>query len=128
MTQYEPLYLAGIECFNQQAYFESHEIWEDLWNETQDEAKQFYKGLIQASVALYHLSRNNISGAQKLLARSRNHLAPYRPRYLGLDIDRFLGEVSHRVEQVAAQRGYTVPPRFPPAPSPTIRLQPSPRS
>lgn len=98
VTEYEPLYLAGIEQFNRQAYFESHEIWEALWNVAPRETKHFYQGLIQAAVALDHLSRENLPGAQKLAARSRVHLAPYGPWYLGLDIERFVGQMSLCVE------------------------------
>ena len=28
---YEPLYLAGIAHFNACEYYESHDIWEELW-------------------------------------------------------------------------------------------------
>lgn len=126
MTAYDPLYLAGIECFNRQAYFESHEIWEALWNETHDEAKQFYKGLIQAAAALYHLSRSNVPGAQKLLARSQEHLAPFGPRYLGLDVDQFVSQVSQCVEQFAVRRNHNAPPKLTPAPLTAVRLELSP--
>lgn len=124
MTTYDPLYLAGIECFNRRAYFESHEIWEELWGKTHGEAKPFYKGLIQAAVALHHATRGNPRGAKKLLARSRHHLALYRPRYLGLEVDRFLSEVGQCVERA---RGWQAPGHratLSPALLPTIRLEP----
>lgn len=126
VTAYDPLYLAGIECFNRQAYFESHEIWEALWNETHGEAKQFYKGLIQAAVALYHLSRSNVPGAQKLWAKSQEHLAPFGPRYLGLDVDQFVSQVSQCVEQSAVRRHHDAIAKVSPAPLTAVRLELSP--
>jgi len=30
---YDPLYLEGIEKFNECDHFESHELWEELWTE-----------------------------------------------------------------------------------------------
>jgi len=107
---YDPRYLQGIACFNRQDYFEAHEVWEDLWNDEHGEAKQFCQGLIQAAVALHHLERGNLAGAEKLLARSRLHLEPYRPHYRGLDVEAFLRAISWCVERPCHQRGE--PPRI----------------
>jgi hypothetical protein len=91
---YPPLYLSGIEEFNRHAYFESHEVWEGLWRDAEGVRKQFYKGLIQAAVALHHLRGGNLYGARKLLAGTQKYLHPFRPVYLGLDVQRFLDHVS----------------------------------
>lgn len=90
---YDPIYLRGIEEFNQRRYFESHETWEGLWMVERGPARRFYQGLIQAAVALHHLGRGNVHGARKLVARSSAHLRPYRSQYLGLDVDTFLSEL-----------------------------------
>ena len=87
---YDPLYLRGADCFNKEAFFESHEVWEDLWIRERGPSRQFYKGLIQAAVSLHHLGRGNLRGARTLSARSQACLTPYRPKYLGLDVDAFL--------------------------------------
>jgi uncharacterized protein len=65
-TPYDPLYLAGIEKFNECDYYESHEVWEELWTEYRGPSRKFYQGLIQAAVALYHFGNGNIRGARKL--------------------------------------------------------------
>jgi predicted metal-dependent hydrolase len=93
-AEYPPLYLSGIERFNRQAYFESHEVWEDLWRVAEGTTKQFYKGLIQAAVALHHLRRGNLHGARKLLAGAQKYLSPFRPSYMGLDVQWFLAHVA----------------------------------
>ncbi len=119
MTQYEPLYLQGIARFNRRDYFESHEIWEDLWIASQGPARLFYKGLIQAAVALHHLDRGNMHGATKLLAGCRKYLADYRPWYLGLDVDAFLGQMTQCVSPHASGQ-----PRPPDGHRPVICLSP----
>jgi uncharacterized protein len=91
---YHEFYLSGIECFNSRAFFQSHEVWEDLWRETAGPEKEFLKGLIQAAVALYHLERGNIVGARRLLDGARQHLTPYAPNYLGLDVEQLLDQVA----------------------------------
>jgi predicted metal-dependent hydrolase len=91
---FDPLYLKGIEEFNRQEYFASHETWEALWRKESGPERGFYQGLIQAAVALHHLRRGNLRGAQTLLGRSRRNLDPYRPVHLGLDVAAFLADLS----------------------------------
>ena len=50
--EYSPLYLQGIEHFNVCDFYESHEVWEELWANYQGPSRKFYQGLIQAAVAL----------------------------------------------------------------------------
>jgi hypothetical protein len=90
--EYDPLYLQGIEYFNDCDFYESHEVWEQLWADTQGPTRKFYQGLIQTAVALHHFGNGNIRGAQKLFVTSRGYLEPYRPKYLGLDLEKFLTE------------------------------------
>jgi len=89
---YDPLYLKGIEHFNACDFFEAHEVWEELWKEYSGELRLFYKGLIQAAVALHHFGNGNIRGARKVYNSSRNYIAQYGPNCCGLDVERFLGE------------------------------------
>lgn len=99
---YDPLYLKGIEHFNACDFFESHEIWEELWTEYRGESRKFYQGLIQAAVALYHFGNGNIRGAKKLFHSSRAYLSPYGPVHMGLDLTKFLGEFDRCFAEVAA--------------------------
>jgi hypothetical protein len=96
------LYLAGIEKFNACDYYESHEVWEELWTEYRGPSRQFYQGLIQAAVALYHFGNGNIRGARKLHGSVHRYLEPYAPRHLGLDVTSFLGSFDPCLAEVAA--------------------------
>lgn len=93
VLQDHPLWLRGIDEFNRREYFRCHESWETLWKQTSGEESGFYKGLIQAAVALFHLRKGNAHGAEKLLAGAHHYLAPYRPGHGGLDLEQFLGEL-----------------------------------
>ncbi len=86
---YEARYLAGILFFNQQDYFEAHEVWESLWMHCAGPERKFYQGLIQAAVALYHFGNGNLRGAVKLFHSSRNYMQAYGNQYLGLDSAEF---------------------------------------
>lgn len=89
---YPPLYLQGIVYFNECDFFESHEVWEELWTDYQGPSRKFYQGLIQAAVALHHFGNGNIRGARKLYHSTRSYLEPYRPHHMGLDLEKFLQE------------------------------------
>jgi predicted metal-dependent hydrolase len=100
-TEYHPLYLKGISHFNQCDFFESHEVWEELWTDYRGPSRKFYQGLIQAAVALFHFGNGNIRGAKKLYHSTRGYLDAYRPKHIGLDLDKFLGDFDRCFAEVA---------------------------
>jgi hypothetical protein len=90
---YDPRYLEGIEHFNKCDFFEAHEVWEELWADTQGPARRFYQGLIQVAVCLHHFGNGNIRGAKKLYHGCRGYLEDYRPKYLDLDLDKLFSQL-----------------------------------
>jgi predicted metal-dependent hydrolase len=90
--EFHELYREGLRLFNEHEFFACHDVLEELWTETLGPEREFYQGLIQASVALFHFGEGNLGGARRLYESSRRYLEPYRPRYLGVDVDRFLSE------------------------------------
>lgn len=90
---YPEQYLEGLRLFNAEEFFESHEVLEDLWQETQDDRKKFYQGLIQAAVALLHFGNENLGGAKKVYLSSRKYLEQYPADYEGLDLGKFLTDM-----------------------------------
>ena len=85
--------MEGIRLFNEEEFFECHEVLEELWAETIGEEKRFYQGLIQAAVALFHFGNENLGGARKVYLSMREKLQPYAPQYMGIDVERFLTEM-----------------------------------
>src|SRR6187401_3353563 len=94
VAEYDPLYLKGIEYFNACEFFESHEAWEEIWQEHFGPSRKFYQGLIQAAVALHHFCNGNIRGAKKVYYGSCSYLQPFRPKHLGLDLDAFIAQMT----------------------------------
>lgn len=92
-AEYPEQYLEGLRLFNAEDFFESHEVLEDLWQETEGESKKFYQGLIQAAVALLHFGNGNLGGARKVYTSSRKYLEAYAPSYEGLDVEKFLKDM-----------------------------------
>jgi uncharacterized protein len=126
VPEYEPLYLQGIQYFNVCDFFESHEVWEEIWTDEQGPSRKFYQGLIQAAVALHHFGNGNIRGAKKLNISFRQYLEPYRPSYLGLDIEKFLSEMDQCFVEVMASTEEFPKIEIDPETIPEIHLDPPP--
>ena len=66
-----------IDCFNRQAYFEAHDVLEELWLKTTDEHRDFYKGLIQTAAVFLKLQQGKPEPAARLALRAASHLEKY---------------------------------------------------
>ncbi len=103
-NEYPALYLEGIRYFNDCEFFESHEVWEELWADEHGPDRKFYQGLIQVAVALHHFGNGNIRGARKLYHSSRSYLETYRPLHLGLDLEKLFREMENCFSEVLASQ------------------------
>jgi predicted metal-dependent hydrolase len=92
-----PYYEAYFICFNEQKYYEAHDVLEHLWLEEQGPAHQFFKGLIQLAGAFVHLQKQylrpehatdgrRLYPAWRLFKLARTNLEPFVPEYLDLDV------------------------------------------
>ncbi|PWK15916.1 DUF309 domain-containing protein [Tumebacillus permanentifrigoris] len=75
---------------NRRQYFEAHEVLEGYWH---GERIDFYKGLIQVAVALFHLNTGNIAGCRALFTRAHELLTPYQPEFRALNVQRVLNYI-----------------------------------
>ena len=106
----EAILRAGIELFDACRYLAAHELFEELWESTEGGEGDFFKGLIQAAIALHHFQSGNLEGAAKLYSGHRRCLAAYLPAHAGLDLERFLGDMQTFLRPVLEQRpGEAVP-------------------
>ncbi len=85
----DPHYLGYFHCFNQQLFYEAHEVLEHLWlGDKHGPNGAFYKGLIQLAGAFVHLQRNRPQPAAALFKLALANLEKY-PRvheHLNLEI------------------------------------------
>lgn len=88
-VDYTERYLEGLRLFNDEEFFECHDVLEEIWSECQGDEKSFLQGLIQASVALFHFGNENYGGAKKLYVTSLKRLDAYADDYLGIQLARF---------------------------------------
>ena len=93
----DPCYLAWFAHFNACEYYEAHDALEVLWLRTRGTDRDFFKGLIQLAGAFVHLRKQRehpshakhsarLRPAARLFKRGSEHLAPYGPVHLRLDV------------------------------------------
>lgn len=97
---YPRAYLDFLELFNQQRFWDAHEVLEGPWRRHRS---TFYKGLIIYASAFVHVQRGNPRGVAKQMAKVLHYLPPYRPSYLGLDVDAILEDAQQCRQRVLAE-------------------------
>ncbi len=127
-------YLAYFECFNDQLYYEAHDVLEHLWLQDRSDVNPdaaFFKGLIQFAGAFVHLKKQalrpdhpkdgrRLRPASRLFRLAAANLAPYRPRHLALDVAALCLLCDEQAEAIVGSR-YRVNPWSPKA-APVLTL------
>ncbi len=107
----DPRYIGFFKCFNQQLYYEAHDVLEDLWLREKyggDRSSpsvcpphtnyHFFKGLIQVAGAFVHLQKQRLRPdhpkdgrrtrpAARLFQLAADNLAGYPPVHMHLNVD-----------------------------------------
>jgi uncharacterized protein len=81
--------IAGLQLFNSGEYFKAHEVLEDVWREEPGPIRELYRGILQVSVAYYHLVRGNLIGARKMFRRSQVWLRAFPDYCQGINLAQF---------------------------------------
>jgi len=97
-----PYYRAFFRCWNEQRYYEAHDVLEQVWlgKTITPEDAQYFKGLIQAAGAFVHLQKNfehpthpkhgkRLAPAVRLFRLAEKNLAPFGPRRHDFDVAKF---------------------------------------
>jgi predicted metal-dependent hydrolase len=100
--RHEPLFRRGIELYRSGAFFECHEVLEDLWRPMRGPHRLFLQALIHFAVAFHHLERQNRPGAERQLRKGLRKLQGYLPRYEGVDTAALDHAGQHCLEEILA--------------------------
>ena len=60
--------LDGIELFNREEFYESHDTIEEIWLQESSDEQPFLQGLIQAAVAFHHYQHGKLGAARSMLS------------------------------------------------------------
>ena len=118
-----PYYRAFFDCWNQQQYYEAHDVLEQLWLNTSSADAQYFKGLIQAAGAFVHLQKHfehpshakhsrRLPPAVRLFRLAEKNLARFAPWHHALDIAALCQLLSRYTDEIVAS-DYTINPWSP---------------
>ena len=80
-------YLGYFECFNQELFYEAHDVLEELWLQDKNGPDgSFYKGLIQLAGAFVHLQKNRLRPSAALLKLAQTNLQRYGDNHHHLSV------------------------------------------
>jgi predicted metal-dependent hydrolase len=107
------LFDRGVDEFNRGFYFECHDTLEELWSGLRGPARDFFQGLIQVSVAFYHLGNDNPAGARSMARRALKRFQAYPDRYYGFDLAAQRSGLERMLEAIEAEEPAPAgPPRW----------------
>ncbi|MDP9292451.1 MAG: DUF309 domain-containing protein [Verrucomicrobiota bacterium] len=112
-TALHACYAGFFKCFNEQRYYEAHDVLEHLWLKGRDENYAYFKGLIQIAGAFVHLQKQflrpehpkdgrRLRPAARLFRLGMKNIDGYRPRHLQCDVDALYEMCEERVEKIVA--------------------------
>lgn len=113
-----PYYRAFFRCWNEQRYYEAHDVLEQVWlgKTISPEDAQYFKGLIQAAGAFVHLQKHyehpthakhgkRLGPAVRLFRLAEKNLAPFGPMRHELDVAKFRQMLERYRRAVDAEQG-----------------------
>jgi uncharacterized protein len=83
---------AAIAQFNQGQFYACHDLLELIWIDAMYPEKDFYQGLLQIAVGLYHLGNHNWHGSMILLGEGISRLRDFQPLYLNINVSQLVLE------------------------------------
>ncbi|MDQ6626642.1 MAG: DUF309 domain-containing protein [Verrucomicrobiota bacterium] len=126
-----PCYRGFFTCWNEQRYYEAHDVLEHLWLETNSEDADYFKGLIQAAGGFVHLQHHyrepthrvhgrRLGPAVRLFRLAEKNLRPYAPVRHAFDVAGLLQLIGQTADEVV-RSDFTQNP-WSPDTAPQLRL------
>ncbi len=113
----------GVRLFNERAYYEAHDVFEDEWAAARGPRRTALKAMVQVAAGMYHLQTSGYAGAEHLLSSGLALLRNLPAADRLVAFAPVAGPVARCLEKVRALREGT-PVRWEPADLP--RLDPLP--
>ncbi|MEM9212880.1 MAG: DUF309 domain-containing protein [Cyanobacteria bacterium P01_F01_bin.150] len=95
-----PEFWQGVEEFNTKDFYACHDTWEAIWLEAIEVDRNFYQGLIQIAVGLYHLRNHNWQGCVILMGEGLQRLGAYQPDYFEIEVTPFIESVQYLLQAI----------------------------
>ncbi len=84
----------GISYFNEERFWECHEVFEGVWKKCYEGEKDLVQGIILVAAALVHYQKNENKICISILNRASNKLANATGIYHNIDVDSLRNKVN----------------------------------
>ena len=98
----ETIFLKGINSFNDKSFYDAHESWELLWTEYALQDALFVQGLIQLSVAFFHITNLNLIGSKNLFNKCLPKLKKFPSNHRGLNLSDIIDGAEESLKMVSS--------------------------
>ncbi len=107
----------GIELFNQERYWECHEVLEQIWHPAKGEEREIIQGLILTAAAFVHRQKGEDDVCLSILRRAKGKIGSRKP-LPGVDLERVKQDIdkildTNQIEPFKIQRAVADDPNFP---------------
>lgn len=89
----------GLDLFNEERYWESHEALEEVWRTATGVEKEILHAFILLAASLVHLQKNEPDLAVSIMKRARAVLVGSHGRYAGIELDELAATLSRMVDE-----------------------------
>tara|TARA_Y100001968_G_scaffold318444_1_gene348645 strand:- start:4891 stop:5268 length:378 start_codon:yes stop_codon:yes gene_type:complete len=100
----DPRFKDAWVLFNNANWYKAHDLFEELWHETDGLQRIVLQGILQIAVAQLHLESGNINGATILYGEGLGRLKKKGIPNLGIDINRLCKTVEVRLKLLQKQQ------------------------
>tara|TARA_B100001113_G_scaffold175845_1_gene144094 strand:- start:728 stop:1102 length:375 start_codon:yes stop_codon:yes gene_type:complete len=97
----EIIFLKGIDSFNDKSFYDAHESWELLWTEYALQDALFVQGLIQLSVAFFHITNLNLIGSKNLFNKCLPKLKKFPSNHRDLNLSDIIDSAEESLKMVS---------------------------
>jgi uncharacterized protein len=97
-----PKAIEGLNLFNQGRYWEAHEALETAWRAEPAPIRELYRGVLQAGVVYFHITRHNYAGALKVYQRSQKWLTLWPETCRGIAVGQLRRDLERAVQEMRA--------------------------
>lgn len=95
----EDHYNEALKLFNDERFWEVHEVLENVWRRLQGEEKRIVHGIILLAAAMVHAQKERKEVALSLLRRAYEELRPFEINHKGFNIAYIKSKISEMIEK-----------------------------
>ena len=111
----------AVRLFNERAYYESHDVFEEEWAGARGRRREALKALVKLAAGMYHLQTSGYRGAESLLSGGLEALDALPPEAVFVELSPLRDPIARCLEKIrTVEAGGTV--EWTPADLPRLRL------